>query len=108
MWPGQFVRVTLLLETQANALVVPVEAVNTGPKGNYVFVVKEDMTVEVRPVKQSRVVGKSAVIEGNLSAGEVVVTDGQVNLRPGFKVSIKDSLVPAGAPTTGKQGGEAK
>ena len=108
LWPGQFVRVTLLLETQANALVVPVEAVNTGPKGNYVFVVKDDMTVEARPVKQSRVVGKAAVIEGNLNAGEVVVTDGQVNLRPGFKVSIKDSLVPAGAPTTGKQGGEAK
>ena len=108
LWPGQFVRVTLLLETQANALVVPVEAVNTGPKGNYVFVVKDDMTVEARPVKQNRVVGKTAVVEGNLDAGEVVVTDGQVNLRPGSKVSIKDSLVPAGAPTTGKQGGGTK
>ena len=108
LWPGQFVRVNLLLETQANALVVPVEAVNMGPKGQYVFVVKEDMTVEARPVKQSRVVGKTAVIEGSLNAGEIVVTDGQVNLRQGSKVSIKETLAPTGASATGKQGGDSK
>ena len=108
LWPGQFVRVTLLLETQANALVVPVEAVNSGPKGNFVFVVKDDMTVEARPVKQNRVVGKWAVIEGNVNAGEIVVTDGQVNLRNGTKVSVKDTLVPSGAPEAHKQGGGSK
>ena len=108
LWPGQFVRVTLLLDTQPNAVIVPAEAVNMGPAGRYVFVIKEDMTVESRPVEQSRVIGNVAVVDKGLNAGEMVVTDGQVNLRNGAKVSIKESLAPAKSSKTGEQGGGSK
>jgi len=108
LWPGQFVRVTLLLDTQPNAVTVPAEAVNMGPAGRYVFVIKEDMTVESRPVEQSRVIGNVAVVDKGLNAGEMVVTDGQVNLRNGAKVSIKESLAPTKTSKTGEQGGGSK
>ena len=108
LWPGQFVRVTLLLDTQPNAVIVPAEAVNMGPAGRYVFVIKEDMTVESRPVEQSRVIGNVAVVDKGLNAGEMVVTDGQVNLRTGAKVSIKESLAPTKTSKTGEQGGGSK
>ncbi len=106
LWPGQFVRVTLLLETQPNAVVVPMEAVNVGQKGNYVFVVKEDMTVESRTVEQSRVIGKYAVIDKGLNGNETVVTDGQVNLRTGAKIKIKEDSSVTGDSKTSTQGGE--
>ncbi|HWR31336.1 MAG TPA: efflux RND transporter periplasmic adaptor subunit [Negativicutes bacterium] len=108
LWPGQFVRVTLLLDTQPNAVIVPAEAVNMGPTGRYIFVIKDDMTVEARTVEQSRLVGNLAVIDKGLNAGELVVTDGQVNLRTGTKVSIKENLTPAKTSKTGEQGGGSK
>lgn len=89
LWPGQFVRITLLLNVQPNAVVLPAEAVCVGRTGKYVFIVKDDMTVEARPVEQDRVIDKLAVITKGVNAGETVVTDGQVNLRDGAKVSIK-------------------
>jgi membrane fusion protein, multidrug efflux system len=91
LWPGQFVRVTLKLGEQPNAVVVPSEAVMNGQKGTYVFVVKDDMTAEARPVVQDRAIGNVAVITKGLNPGETVVTDGQVNLRPGSIVSIKEA-----------------
>ncbi|MDR3565471.1 MAG: efflux RND transporter periplasmic adaptor subunit [Negativicutes bacterium] len=109
LWPGQFVRVVLKLGEQQNAIVVPSEAVMNGQKGTYVFVVKDDMTVEARPVVQDRVIGKVAVITKGLTAGETVVTDGQVNLRPGSAISIKEGIAQptaAGANTqSNTQGG---
>ena len=105
LWPGQFVRVNLQLGMQPNVVVVPAEAVNVGQKGRYVFVVKDDMTVESRPVEQDRIIGGLAVITQGIHAGETVVTDGQVNLRPGSKVSIKNSDGKPAGKTAGKQDG---
>ncbi len=86
LWPGEFVRVTLRLSTQPNALVVPNQAVQTGQDGSYVFVVKSDRTVESRPVVTGARVDQDLVIEKGLQAGEVVVTEGQLRLAPGSRV----------------------
>jgi multidrug efflux system membrane fusion protein len=86
LWPGQFSDVLLRLNEQQNVLVVPSSAVQTGQQGDYVFVTKPDMTVDVRPVKVGQSVnGQTQVLQG-LSAGDTVVTDGQVRLVPGTKV----------------------
>jgi multidrug efflux system membrane fusion protein len=70
--------------------------VQSGQQGDYVFVVKADQTVESRPVKVARSVGEKVVIAEGLEGGETVVTDGQLRLVPGAKVTIKE----AGAPST--------
>jgi multidrug efflux system membrane fusion protein len=88
LWPGAFVRVTLRLATQPQALVVPNEAVQTGQDGTYVFVVKQDRTVEARPVTTGARVDQDLVIERGLQAGETVVTEGQLRLAPGSRVQI--------------------
>jgi multidrug efflux system membrane fusion protein len=89
LWPGELVNVVLDLFTQPNALVVPSQAVVQGQQGTFVFVVKSDNTAEVRPVLVSRVVGDLSLIDQGLSAGEVVVTDGQLRLTAGAKVQVK-------------------
>jgi len=86
LWPGQFVEMTLTLTTQPGALVAPATAVQNGPQGQYVFVVKPDDTVELRDVKVARTEGGDAVIASGLAAGERVVTTGQLRLAPGIKV----------------------
>lgn len=91
LWPGQFADVVLRLGTNANALLVPVEAVQTGQKGPYVFRVKRDQTIESVPVETGETYsGKIAVTKG-LQAGDVVVTDGHLRLQPGARVK-KGSL----------------
>ena len=89
LWPGEFVRVTIRLSTQADALVVPNQAVQTGQEGSYVFVVKEDRTVEMRPVTTGTRVDQDLVIEKGLRPGERVVTEGQLRLAPGMRVQIQ-------------------
>jgi len=91
LWPGEFVRIILKLGEQGNAIVVPSTAVVEGQKGKYVFVVKDDMTVEARDVTEERVVGDLAIISKGVAADETVVTDGQINLAPGTKIVIKDA-----------------
>ncbi|MEO8586621.1 MAG: efflux RND transporter periplasmic adaptor subunit [Acidobacteriota bacterium] len=92
LWPGQFVKVTLTTGVEENALVVPSQAVQTGQDGPYVYVVKADLTVEPRPVKPGPGVEGVVVITKGLSAGEQVVTDGQLRLSPGAKVELKTEL----------------
>jgi len=89
LWPGQFVNVRIKLYDQNDALVVPSRSVQTGPNGQYVFVVKPDMTTEVRVVTVKRTEGDRAVIEGGLAKGERVVTQGQLRLSAGAKVEVK-------------------
>lgn len=89
LWPGQFVNVVMTLAVQADAIVVPLQALQTGQDGQYIFVVKEDMTVESRPVTVSMNTDKEAVIAKGLKPGEKVVTDGQLRLVPGTAVEIK-------------------
>ena len=99
LWPGQFVNVTLVLHTQPNAVVVPTQAVQNGQQGQFVFVIKPDMTVEARPVTVNRTSSGQAIIDTGLAAGERVVTDGQLRLVPGAKVRIKPGLAPQSAGT---------
>ena len=89
LWPGEYVDVLLTLATESGAVVVPTQAVQTGQSGQYVYVVKNDMTVESRPVKVSRTHGTLAVVSSGVQPGERVVTDGQLRLAPGSKVEIK-------------------
>ena len=89
LWPGQFVNVALTLTTQPNAVVVPSQAVQTGQVGQYVFVVKQDMTAEYRPVVTGNNIAGETVIQKGMQAGETLVTDGQLRLVPGVKVVIK-------------------
>ncbi len=95
LWPGQFVNVTLQLTEEPNAIVVPASAVQISQVGNYIFVVKADHKAELRNVVVSRTIGEEAVIAKGISAGETVVTDGQLKLRDGLPVEIRDTLVPA-------------
>src|SRR5664279_2285579 len=90
LWPGQFVRVTLRLTTQQNAVVVPNEAIQTGQTGAFVYVVKEDKTVESRPVVTGTRVEQDMVVSEGLAVGETVVTEGQLRLAPGSKVVVRD------------------
>ncbi len=89
LWPGQFVNVTVTLTTDPAALVVPTTAVQNGQQGLYVFIVKPDQTAELRPVTVARAEGAETVIATGLAAGETVVTDGQLRLVPGSRVSVK-------------------
>ncbi|ELS33177.1 MULTISPECIES: efflux RND transporter periplasmic adaptor subunit [Pseudanabaena] len=89
--PGQRVDVVLNLTEQVNALSVPTQAVQTGQKGQFVYVLKSDSTVEIRPVKVSNTVGSEVSISEGLQAGEKVVTDGQFALSPNAKVEVKEA-----------------
>jgi membrane fusion protein, multidrug efflux system len=91
LWPGQFVNVSVTLTTQPNAIVVPSAVVQTGQQGRYVFVVKDDQTVEMRNVQVQRTTGEKSIIASGLSPGETVVADGQLRLRPGSKVKVTDA-----------------
>lgn len=95
--PGQFLNVTLLLETLTNAVTVPNEAVQQGADGNFVFVVKEDATVEVRKIETAAASGGKTAITKGLNTGETVVTDGQLRLNPGTRVKIKEAGSPGKA-----------
>ncbi|MGD0885462.1 MAG: efflux RND transporter periplasmic adaptor subunit [Thermodesulfovibrionales bacterium] len=89
LWPGQFVNAITTLTSQPNAIVVPSQALQTGQEGQYVFVIKSDLTVESRPVVPSRTVEGETVVGKGLQPGEQVVTDGQLRLVPGTKIEIK-------------------
>lgn len=91
LWPGQFVTAELTLQEQQGAIVVPAEAVQTGPNGQYVFIVKPDMTVEMRTIAVDRAEDGDSVISKGLASGERVVTDGQSRLKPGARISIKEN-----------------
>jgi len=86
LWPGQFCSIRVTLYDQENAIVVPVAAIQTGPQGEYVFVVKDDSTAEVRKVTVTRSGADRAVIASGLAEGEKVVTRGQLRITPGAKL----------------------
>lgn len=90
LWPGQFVNVTLTLQSLPNAVVVPSQAVQTGQNGKYVFVVKPDNSVEMRPVVAGVTDGGDTVIQQGVADGDTVVTDGQLMLMPGAHVMIRN------------------
>ena len=104
LWPSQFVRVRLILDTLKNAKLVPSSAVQTGQNGPFVFVVKEDSTLDLRQVKPGQPQGDLTVITEGVKAGERVVVSGQLQLAPGAKVAVQEIATPAvgGNPTLSK------
>jgi multidrug efflux system membrane fusion protein len=117
LWPGQFVNARLKVRTVPNGLVIPAQAVQRGPDGDYVYLVQGDNTVKMQAVETASEVGDSHVMIGKgLKLGDKVVTEGQFRLKPGSKVQpLAPGQVPA-APTaeelqkaknknSGRQGG---
>ena len=90
LWPGLYARVTLRLGAARDSLLIPTEAVQSGQEGQFVFVVKPDMTVDARPVVVGARIEKEQVIEQGLRLGETVVTEGQVRLVPGSRVRFEN------------------
>ncbi len=101
LWPGQYVNIGLVLRDEPQALVVPGAAVQNGQQGTYVFVVKPDKTVEMRPVGVARQAGPLTVIATGLKAGECVVIDGQPRLMPGASIELKTDEKPKTEKATG-------
>jgi len=89
LWPGQFANVTVTLKTDADATVVPIAAVQTGQNGDYVFVIAPEQTAKLRSIVIDRQTPDVAIIKSGLKPGEVVVTDGQLRLVDGTKVTVK-------------------
>ena len=100
LWPGQFVNARLLLAVHTNGIVVPASVVQRGPEGAYAFVVNNDMSVKMAPVKVAQIDQGQALIDSGLTAGQRVVVDGQYKLQPGSKVKPAES--------SATQPGEAK
>jgi membrane fusion protein, multidrug efflux system len=98
LWPGMFVNVRVVTSVQDNGLTVPLEAVQQGPQGQYVFVVGPDDKVSMQPVSVRETLNGVALIDKGLSAGETVVTRGQYRLTPGTVVSLGDPDNPAAVP----------
>jgi multidrug efflux system membrane fusion protein len=89
LFPNQFVNVRVLLDVRAAAVIVPVAAIQRGPQGTFVYVVKADQTVEVRPVTVGPTTGADASIAAGVSPGDQVVVDGVDKLRPGSTVQVR-------------------
>jgi multidrug efflux system membrane fusion protein len=92
LWPGLFVNVVVKLTHEANAILVPSQAIQSGQEGQFVWVVKPDLTAEPRPVEVGRGLDGEVVVKQGLKAGERVVTDGQIRLVKGARVEIKSGL----------------
>ncbi|TXH36243.1 MAG: efflux RND transporter periplasmic adaptor subunit [Rhodospirillaceae bacterium] len=89
LWPGQYVNIIMTLKTDPKAIVVPTDALQISQQGSYVWIVKPDMTVEMRPVTVAQRIENKAVISKGVSPGEKVVTEGQMRLENGAKVSVE-------------------
>jgi membrane fusion protein, multidrug efflux system len=94
LWPGTFVNVRLVIATEHNALTVPLDAIQQGPQGSFVFVVGQDNKATVQPVSVRQTFGAEALIEKGLNAGETVVLRGQYRLSPGTLVTPADPNDP--------------
>ena len=89
LWPGEFVNAHLVLDVVKNGVTVPPGAVQMGPTGPFVYLTKDDSTVEVQPVTVTQVEADSALIGKGLQSGAKVVVSGQANLSPGIKVAVQ-------------------
>ena len=107
LWPGQFVRAHLRLAERQGAILVPAQAVQNGVSGPYAFVIKDDMTVEMRQVATSPGPDQMLVVDKGVAAGEKVVTDGQLMLVPGTLVEIKPGAQQAGGKPAGQDNASA-
>jgi multidrug efflux system membrane fusion protein len=108
LWPGQFINVALTLSTQADAVVIPSEAVQVGQEGQHVFVVKPDKRVEVRPVTVSRTTEGEAIIATGLKAGEQVVREGQFLLGADSRIEFKEPTATSESSERNKKEGSER
>jgi multidrug efflux system membrane fusion protein len=92
LWPGLFVNVVVKLTEEPNAILAPSQAIQSGQEGQFVWLVKPDLTVETRAVETERSLNGDVVVKQGLQAGDRVVTDGQIRLVKGAKVEIKSGL----------------
>ncbi|MDB4876636.1 MAG: hypothetical protein JWM41_3082 [Gemmatimonadetes bacterium] len=107
LWPGEYVRVSVELDVQPDALAIPTRAVLAGQQGSYVFVVGADKLAKVRQVSLGRAVGDLTTIDKGLEVGEQVVVDGQSRLTPNAKV-VESKAAPAQTATTQGAGGTSR
>ena len=84
--------VAVTMENRPNVVVVPSQAVQVGQRGQYVYVVKQDRSVEMRPVRVAEAVNQLTIVESGVAPGETVVTDGQLRLTPKSKVEVKNAI----------------
>jgi multidrug efflux system membrane fusion protein len=92
LWPGLFVNVVLVLELEPDAIIIPTHAIQTGQKGQFVYVIGPDSKVHDQLVTVERAINDDTIIADGLKAGETVVTDGQLRLKPGDEVVVKQSI----------------
>ena len=104
LWPNQFVKARLLLETRKSAIVIPAVAVQRGPKGTFVYTVSADQTAAQQPVELAEITGPEAIITKGLGEGASVITEGQNQLRPGAPVAVARSGRSSGDRPGGGQG----
>jgi len=97
LWPGEFVNARLLLETRRNVIVVPSTAVQRGPQGLFTWVVGENNTATVHPIKVGPNTGDLTIITSGVSEGDRVVTDGQFKLEPNAPVTLTPPPATAGS-----------
>jgi multidrug efflux system membrane fusion protein len=107
LWPGLYVSVLLMLSQQPNATVVPAQSIVATQEGSYVYVVEANNIVEQRKVVPSRTIENETVVDKGLQPGEIIVTDGQVNLVPGAKIEAKNASPEAIAKPSGRPGAVA-
>ena len=98
LWPGMFINVRVITQVQDNGLTIPLDAVQQGPQGQYVFVVGPDHKAAIQPVSVRETLNGQALIDKGLSAGETVVVRGQYRLTPGTVVSLANPNDPAAVP----------
>jgi multidrug efflux system membrane fusion protein len=98
LWPGMFVNVRVVSQMQNNGLTVPLDAIQQGPQGQYVFVVGREHKVAMQPVSVRETLNGEALIDKGLNAGETVVVRGQYRLTPGAVVSLANPNDPAAVP----------
>ena len=107
LFPNQFVNIHLLVDVNQGAVIIPVAAIQQGPQGNFVFVVKDDQTVSVRPVTLGNTQEDNVAIKDGLSTGEVVVVEGADKLKEGSKVTVATAYKPKKASVVPASGGDA-
>jgi multidrug efflux system membrane fusion protein len=98
LWPGQFVTARVMLEALPNAVVIPAAAVQEGPRGPYVYVVTQDRTAELRPVRIGQRLAGQAVVSEGLRGDEEVIVEGQFRVEPGAAIDVTAAPVPNATP----------
>jgi membrane fusion protein, multidrug efflux system len=100
LWPGQFVTARVMLEALPNAVVIPAAAVQEGPRGPYVYVVTQDRTAELRPVRIGQRLAEQAVVSEGLRGDEEVIVEGQFRVEPGAAVDVTAAPVANATPAS--------